>query len=117
MPYVVRDASGQIVKLLAEKSPEAPEATEELLPGDPALLAFLARTRGGDGLQNALAASDLDMIRVLEDLIAILIDKRIIVLTDLPPQAQQKLSRRYDLRSKLADLGEIVADMDEVSLP
>ncbi len=114
MPYVVRDASGQIVKLLAEKSPEA---TEELQPGDPALLAFLVQAREDGGLQNALAASDLDMIRVLEDLIAILIDKRIIVLTDLPPQAQQKLSRRYELRSKLADLGEIVADMDEVSLP
>jgi len=114
MPYVVRDASGQIVKLLAEKSPEA---TEELQPGDPALLAFLARAREDGGLQNALAASDLDMIRVLEDLIAVLIDKRIIVLTDLPPQAQQKLSRRYEMRSKLADLGEIVADMDEVSLP
>jgi hypothetical protein len=114
MPYVVRDESGQIVKILAEKSPEA---TEELPPRDPALLAFLASASDSGGLQNALAASDLDMIRVLEDLIAVLIDKRIIVLTDLPPEAQRKLSRRYEMRSKLTDLGEIVADMGEVSLP
>ncbi|MHA1599283.1 MAG: hypothetical protein ACTSW2_00540 [Alphaproteobacteria bacterium] len=114
MPYVVRDASGQIVKLLAEKSSEC---TEELLPGDPALQAFLSRAAGSGDLQNALSSSDLDMIRVIEDLIAVLIDKRIIVLTDLPLQAQQKLSRRYELRSKLTDLAEIVADMDEVSLP
>ena len=114
MPYVVRDASGQIVKLLAETSPEA---TEELQPGDPALLEFLARARDGASLQYALAASDIDMIRVLEDLIAVLIDKRIIVLTDLPPQAQRKLARRYELRSKLTDLGEIVADWDELALP
>ncbi len=114
MPYVVRDESGQIIKLLAH---ESAEATEELQPGDPTLLAFLVRARASDGLHNALAASDLDMIRVLEDLIAVLIDKRIIVLTDLPPQAQQKLSRRYELRSKLSDLGEIVAGLDEVSLP
>lgn len=71
-------------------------------PGDPALLAFLARDGASSGVQNALASSDLDMIRVL---------------TDLPPQAQQKLARRHKLRSKLSDLGEIVADMDEVWLP
>jgi hypothetical protein len=114
MPYVVRDASGQIVKLLAEKSSES---TEELQPGDPALRAFLAHAEGGDGLQSALTTSDLDMIRVLEDLIAVLIDKRIIVLTDLPAAAQQKLSQRYELRSHLTDLGEIVADLDEASMP
>jgi len=88
-----------------------------LQPGDPALLEFLARARGSAGLHNALAVSDLDMIRVLEDVIAVLIDKRIIVLTDLPPQAQQKLARRYELRSKLSDLDEIVADADEMALP
>jgi hypothetical protein len=114
MPFVVRDASGRIVKLLAEKSPDA---SEELQPGDPALLEFLARARGGADLQNAMAVSDIDMIRVLEDLIAVLIDKRVIVLTDLPPQAQQKLARRYELRSKLSDLGGIVADTDELALP
>lgn len=114
MPYVVRDGSGQIVKLLAEPSPEA---SEELRPGDPALLDFLAHARDGAGLHNALAASDQDMIRVLEDVIAVLIDKRIIVLTDLPPQAQQKLARRYELRSKLSDLGAIVGDTDEMALP
>ena len=114
MPYVVRDASGRIVKLLAEKPPEA---SEELRPGDPDLLEFLAHARSSAGLQNALAASDLDMIRVLEDVVAVLIDKHIIVLTDLPPQAQQKLARRYELRSKLSDLGEIVADADEMALP
>ena len=114
MPYVVRDKSGQIVKILAEKSPEA---TAELPPGDPALLAFLARVGASSGVQNALASSDLDMIRVLEDLVTVLIDKQVFVLTDLPPQAQQKLARRYKLRSKLSDLGEIVADMDEVLLP
>lgn len=114
MPYVVRDASGRIVKLLAEKSPDA---AEELQAGDPALLEFLARAGDGAGLQNALAASDIDMIRVLEDLIAVLIDKRIIVLTDLPPQAQKKLARRYELRSRLSDLGEIVGDLDELALP
>ena len=59
MPYVVRDAAGRIVKLLAEKSPET---SEELQPGDPALLEFLARTRHSAGLQNALAASDLGEI-------------------------------------------------------
>lgn len=114
MPFVARDASGRIVKLLAEPSAAA---VEELQPGDPGLLEFLARTQGGVDLQNAMAASDIDMIRVIEDLIAVLIDKRIIVLTDLPSLAQQKLARRYELRSKLSDLSGIVADTDEMALP
>ena len=114
MPFVVRDASGRIVKLLAEPSADG---EEELQPDDPGLMEFLARTQGGVELQNAMAASDADMIRVIEDLIAVLIDKRIIVLTDLPQQAQQKLARRYELRSKLSDLGGIVADADELALP
>lgn len=114
MPYVVRDASGQIVQLLVEKSPEA---TEEMSPEDPALRAFLFRVAGAGDLQNALTSSDLDMIRVIEDLVATLIDKGIIALTDLPAEAQRKLARRCELRSTLSDLGEIVADMDELSLP
>ncbi len=57
------------------------------------------------------------MVRVLEDLITVLIDKRIIMLTDLPNAAQQKLAHRYDLRSRLADLGGIIAEQEDIPLP
>jgi hypothetical protein len=50
-------------------------------------------------------------------LIAVLIDKRIIMLTDLPQAAQRKLSRRYELRSQFNDLGSIVVEQEEIMLP
>ena len=68
-------------------------------------------------LRERLAESDLEFVRVLEDLIATLIEKRVILLTDLPVAAQRKLSDRLDLRSQLTSLERIVADSDDVMLP
>jgi hypothetical protein len=61
--------------------------------------------------------SDLEMIRVYEDLIDILISKRIVVLTDFPTAAQEKLVRRKRLRSSLSSLTEVLAPEDEGELP
>ncbi len=114
MPYVTRDQDGHIVAVHATQSAEA---TEALAPGSPELRAFLGGTGESAEIQDALVSSDLTLIRVLEDLIAVLIDKRIIMLTDLPKAAQQKLAHRYTLRSQLGDLGGIVADQEEIPLP
>ncbi len=114
MPYVTRDQSGRIAAVHATQSAEA---TEKLAPGDPGLVEFLGQTSDSAGLQSALVTSDLELVRVLEDLIAVLIDKRIIMLTDLPKAAQQKLAHRSDLRSQLADLGGIVAEQEDIPLP
>lgn len=38
-------------------------------------------------------------IRVLEDLITVLLDKHIFLITDLPPAAQEKLLKRQKIRS------------------
>lgn len=113
MPYVTRDPAGRITEIHAEKTDAA---QEELRPDDLALRQFLG-TDAADALQSELIASDLGLIRVLEDLITVLIDKRIVMLTDLPQAAQRKLARRYDLRSKLSDLGGIVAESEEIILP
>ncbi len=114
MPYVTRDQNGRIAAVHAAQSAEA---TEKLAPGDPDLVAFLGRAGDSAGLQSALVTSDLELVRVLEDLITVLIDKRIIMLTDLPKAAQQKLANRYDMRSRLADLGGIVAEHEDIPLP
>ncbi len=114
MPYVTRDQNGRIAAVHATQSAEA---TEKLAPGDPDLVEFLGQTSDSAGLQNALLVSDLALVRVLEDLITVLIDKRIIMMTDLPKAAQQKLVNRYDLRSRLADLGGIVAEHEGIPLP
>ncbi len=113
MPFVVRDPSGQICEV--HNAPNS-RAREELASQDLDLRRFLSQA-GGHEVQGALGDSDLGLIRVLEDLIAVLIDKRIIALTDLPEAAQHKLAHRYGLRSRLADLQGIVGDQDEILLP
>lgn len=116
MPYVRRDSEGRITSVHIQSEAGA---LEEIEISSPELQAFLERSDNSRHglLKEDLAASDIDMIRVLEDLIAVLIDKRVINMTDLPAAAQKKLSRRYGLRSKLTDLGAIVGDSEELMLP
>jgi hypothetical protein len=114
MPYVIRDDNGQIIAVHAI---QGEQATERLQADDAELREFIAATSDSTNLQNVLLASDLELVRVLEDLIAVLIDKRIIMLTDLPQAAQRKLARRYELRSQYNDLGSIVAEQEEIMLP
>ncbi|HET6618883.1 MAG TPA: hypothetical protein VFG64_03020 [Dongiaceae bacterium] len=104
MPFVKRDASGRIVALYRERSDEAPEY---LATGHPEIAEFAGPERGG------MLQSDLEMIRVYEDLIDILISKRIVVLTDFPTAAQEKLVRRKRLRSSLSSLTEVLAPEDD----
>lgn len=53
--------------------------------------------------ENSMLYSDLKMIRVLEDLIEILIEKNLVRLTELPEAAQNKLISRKRIRSKISD--------------
>jgi len=41
-----------------------------------------------------LSSQDTETIRVIEDLVDLLIEKKLILLTDLPVAAQKKLSER-----------------------
>jgi hypothetical protein len=49
----------------------------------------------------ALAESDLALVRALEDLIYVLMEKDVIVFTDLPEPVQQQLLRRQRLRERV----------------
>lgn len=97
MPYVKRDEVGRIatVNLAAE------EGLEELPPNSPELLDFFNRM----GLeQSTLQQSDMRLVRVLEDLIDLLIDRDVIRFTDLPQPAQEKLMERRSMRQSLGAL-------------
>lgn len=105
MPYVSRDGEGGITGLYASETEDA----HEILPGDdPEVLAFLGLNKEGATPGAGLAQSDPAFVRVLEDLIDVLIDKGLILFTEFPPAAQQKLTRRRLLRSKLAEWGSIL---------
>ena len=114
MPYVARDDHGHIIDV---QERETESAYEQVALDDPELVSYLTNGLGQAEIQAELEASDFEFIRVIEDVITVLIDKRIFMLTDLPPAAQEKLARRYTLRSKLSDLGTIISEHEDIMLP
>jgi len=114
MPYVARDPEGRITALHANSTGDA---REELAADDPDLLAFVGSHVRLSEIHGELEASDLTMIRVIEDLITVLIDNGTIRLTDLPLAAQMKLTQRGRLRAQLGGLCDMAGEADEVLLP
>jgi hypothetical protein len=104
MPFVKRDAAGRVTSLHREQDSQ----DLQYLPLDhPDVVGFLEpigerRSQG----RGELLKSDLEMIRVFEDLTDILMGKNVVVLTDFPPAAQDKLMRRKRLRSSMTTITE-----------
>jgi hypothetical protein len=98
MPYVRRDATGQVIAL----SSEALEGFEEAQLDAAEFAEFELRL--GDA-KARLQESDRDVVRVLDDLVNLLIDKNLIRFTDLPAAAQRKLIERRGLRETGSHLG------------
>ncbi len=92
MPYVQRDSTGQVVAIFAQPGP----GHDEFLPAGHPELAALA----GAG---EFAHLDADLIRVIEDVVDVLIDRGLLRLTDLPPDAQRKLLARKGARARLRE--------------
>lgn len=102
MPYIERNPDGEVIALfLAAPQPGAEWLTLEHVD----VQAFLARSddRGQADLPyEALATLDRAMIRVLEDLVDVLVDKHIIQLSDLPEKARDKVKMRKEFRGALS---------------
>ena len=123
MPYVARNKNGAIIAVFKA---ENECAREHVSPEDHELRLFLgqnsladkARDRviGRSRLHQALQHSDADFVRVLDDLITVMLNKGMIVFTDLPLEARQKLMLRRRLRDKARDLAGLVGEGEEVKL-
>jgi hypothetical protein len=81
--FIIRDAGGRISGLSAEPIEGASPATID----DPEVQAFLRDL-------------DVDLVRVLEDVIDLLVSRGVFRFTDLPASAQEKLLFRKNLRSQ-----------------
>ena len=92
MPYVQRDATDQVVAIFAQPGP----GHDEILPAGHPELAALA-------CADTFAHLDADLIRVIEDVVDVLIDRGLLRLTDLPPDAQRKLLARKGARARLRE--------------
>lgn len=106
--YVNRDSQGQINQV----SRTANELCQEFVsPASAELQRFISAE---DQEAERLRQSDLEFVRVLEDVINLLMDKGIIRFTDLPEKAQEKLLDRQSLRKRVNDVGLISDDDSDV---
>jgi len=110
MPYVSRDREGNIESLYAEASAIA---SEYVSAHHPAVLAFIEGCSGDQAVKLTLQDSDADIARITEDLVHLLVQKNVILFTDLPDVVQTKLMARGKLRSQLDSSGPSLLSEDE----
>ncbi|MEQ8246793.1 MAG: hypothetical protein RID42_03855 [Alphaproteobacteria bacterium] len=98
MRYVFRDDDGAIAAIYAQPQDFA---TEEIAPDDPELLTFLSGQGEQDFLRSYLTATDSELLRIIEDLVNVLVDKNLVMLSDFPEAARKKLLNRKAVRERL----------------
>ena len=100
MPYVIRDAAGKISGIFEHAEVGV---GEELAANDPEVTRFLVEQglSTPDSARQVLQSSDLKMIRLVDDLIDLMIEKDVIKFTDLPPAAGEKYLQRQVARKRL----------------
>jgi hypothetical protein len=99
MPYIERSADGKIIGL---RTVAGPNSTETKSLTDDEILNFLKDNLDNTFLKSLLAQSDAGIIRLLEDLIDLLTKKNIILFTELPEKAQEKIIERAQIREKIS---------------
>jgi ABC-type uncharacterized transport system ATPase subunit len=105
MVYIERDENGQIIGVF--NAPQG-DKSQYISPQAPELLEFLGQSNRHEDVQTILTASDMAMVRVIEDLVGTLIDKGVILFTDLPEAAQHKLVQRKKIRHHLNSLENLM---------
>lgn len=111
MTYAKRNAAGHIDALFNE---ESEEGLEQLSWTDPEVIRFLTQSSQNNETLTFLQQSDLDLVRVVEDLVELLVDKNIIMFTELPQPAQQKLLGRKRARKNLNENSALMVDENEI---
>ncbi|NOT83222.1 MAG: hypothetical protein HOP02_00255 [Methylococcaceae bacterium] len=113
MPYVIQDNAGKIIAL---------NATQQVLQSvwldddDPALLQFINHSPIEESARTTLEQSDLELIRVIEDLTDLLIKKQVFTFTELPTFVQQKLGNRQKMRTDMVSLKSLLNDENEAGI-
>jgi hypothetical protein len=108
MPFIERSAEGKIIGL---RTVPGPNATEEKTLTDEEVLDFLKDNMDAKFLKSMLAHSDAGLIRLVEDLIDLLTKKNIILFTDLPEKAREKIIEREQIREKMSSQNIVVEDI------
>lgn len=111
MTYAKRNADGVIVALFDSDEGQDLEAVNF---SDPDVIRFLAGSTSDHETLAFLQQSDLDLVRVVEDLIELMVDKDLILFTELPTVAQEKLLGRKRARESLGETEVSIVDESEI---
>jgi hypothetical protein len=111
MLYAKRDQNGNITALETKANAQAKEPVST---DNPEVLEFLNKHSESTDLKQILTESDVKLARVVEDLIELLIDKNIIMLTELPEAAQLKLVSRQRVRNAIQGEDELMVGEDDI---
>ena len=95
MAYILRNAQGKIIA--ASASENLGEGWEFIEGNAKDYIDFLEHSLAE---KSQFRESDIQLARVLEDLISILIERNLIQFTDFPAAAQKRLIDRQTLRKK-----------------
>lgn len=116
--YVKRGSDGDIlaISILPE-----PGFEEQLDAAHPELQAFCAAAFTGlrplSKEARELRLSDAELVRVVEDIVNLLMDKGLMQFTELPQAAQEKLLQRKSLRRHVRKLDLLDEDDQESLMP
>ncbi|MFP1724330.1 tryptophan synthase subunit beta [Lonsdalea quercina] len=110
MFYILRDNDGNLVRV----EPVPFEGMNgELLQDSVEAQAWMNNQQSILSSLEQLRNSDLEMVRVLEDLIQVLTQKGLLNITDFPQAAQLKLIQRAQAREVLGGLDALIRDDEE----
>lgn len=111
MIYIQRNPQNQIVDIQFSAEP----GYEETSLFDPEIKAFLENTQNDALIKKILERLDLDMVRVIEDMVDLLIDKNIILFTELPEPVQNKLLFKKTIRHTLNPSTNLIDEDDTLN--
>lgn len=107
MVYVQRDGQG---KLLRVESQPFEGMNDTLAYQSDELKDWLEARTDVRSRLDLLRHSDLDLVRVLEDVVNVLVERGVIRYTDLPEAARRKLDERAVARAELEGLADHPGD-------
>ncbi|MBB2494942.1 tryptophan synthase subunit beta [Aquipseudomonas ullengensis] len=107
MVYVQRDSEGRLLRV--EHAP-FDAMTETLAVESDELESWLTAREEVKARLTSLQESDLELVRVLEDVVSVLVEKGVIRYTDLPEAARQKLDQRAVTRAEIEGLSGLLGE-------
>ncbi|CAI8197739.1 MAG: Uncharacterised protein [Marinobacterium sp. xm-d-530] len=111
MHYIKRNERGDIVAVSQEALPGFVESAES---DESEIMAFSSSLAGQEHVE--LSRSDLDFVRVLDDVIELLMAKNVIQFTELPDASQAKMLMRRRLRDGLDNKLDLLPEDEKLLL-